>query len=159
MVTSLGGGENFNRDDHLLHAERYERAEEFIEVITGLWDSWDDDAAIRDKNSGRWLDADRMHLLNHRGRFFSVRGPLNASRSPQGYPVVAQAGASDAGRSLAARTGELIFTAAQTVEEGRAFVEDIAARAARHARRRDSFRILPGVSVTVAPTLAEAEEK
>jgi FMN-dependent oxidoreductase (nitrilotriacetate monooxygenase family) len=159
MVTSLGGGENFNRDDHMLHAERYKRAEEFIEVTTGLWDSWDDDAAIRDKASGRWLDAGRMHLLNHRGRFFSVTGPLNAPRSPQGYPVVAQAGASDAGRALAARTGELIFTAAQTIEEGRAFVQDIAMQAARHGRRRDSFRVLPGVSVTVAPSLAEAERK
>jgi len=159
MVTSLGGGENFNRDDHILHAERYERAEEFIEVITGLWDSWEDDVAIRDKASGRWFDAERMHLLNHRGRFFSVRGPLNAPRSPQGYPVVAQAGASEAGKALAARTGELIFTAAQTIEEGQDFVRDIVARAAGHGRSRDSFRILPGVAVTVAPTLAEAEQK
>ena len=159
MVTSLGGGENYNRDDHMLHAERYERAEEFIEVITGLWDSWDDDAAIRDKPSGRWLDAERMHLLNHRGRFFTVRGPLNAPRSPQGYPVVAQAGASDAGKELAARTAELIFTAAQTIEEGQDFVRDIVARAARHGRGRDSFRILPGVAVTVARSMVEAESK
>ena len=159
MVTSLGGGENFNRDDHMLHAERYARAEEFIEVITGLWDSWEDDAAIRDKASGRWLDTSKMHLLHHRGTHFSVQGPLNAPRSPQGYPVVAQAGASEAGKALAARTGELIFTAAQTVEEGRAFVQDVAARAASHGRSRGSFRILPGVAVTVAPTMAEAEAK
>jgi FMN-dependent oxidoreductase (nitrilotriacetate monooxygenase family) len=159
VVTSLGGGENYNRDDHILHAERYARAEEFLDVICGLWDSWEDDAAIRDKVSGRWFDAARMHLLNHRGERFSVRGPLNAPRPPQGYPVIAQAGASDAGRALAARTGELIFTAAQTIAEGRAFIEDIATRAARYGRSRDSYCILPGVSVTVAPTLAEAEAK
>ncbi|GAV34820.1 nitrilotriacetate monooxygenase component A [Roseomonas sp. TAS13] len=159
MVTSLGGGENFNRDDHMLHAERYTRAEEFIEIMTGLWDSWEDDAAIRDKESGRWLDVSRMHLLNHRGPHFAVRGPLNASRPPQGYPVVAQAGASDAGRALAARTGELIFTAAQTIEEGQEFVRDITSRAARYGRSRDSFRIMPGVAVTVASSMVEAEAK
>ena len=159
MVTSLGGGENFNRDDHMLHAERYVRAEEFIEVITGLWDSWEDGAEVRDKATGVWLDVSKMHLLRHKGAHFAVQGPLNARRTPQGRPVVAQAGASDAGRELAARTGELIFTAAQTLDEGRDFVADIAARAARHKRGRDAFRILPGVSVTVAETIAEAEQK
>jgi FMN-dependent oxidoreductase (nitrilotriacetate monooxygenase family) len=159
MVTSLGGGENFNRDDHMLHAERYERAEEFIEVITGLWDSWEDGAEIKDKASGRWIDGAKMHLLRHKGKHFAVQGPLNARRSPQGWPVVAQAGSSDAGRALAARTGELIFTAAQEMFEARDFVADIAARAAAHGRTRDSFRVLPGVSVTVAPTMAEALQK
>jgi len=131
MVTSLGGGENFNLDDHMLHAERYARAEEFIEVITGLWDSWEDGAAVRDKASGVWLDAGKMHLLNHKGAHFSVRGPLNAARPVQGRPVVAQAGSSDAGRALAARTGEMIFTAAQTMDEARGFT-----RRHRDARRR-----------------------
>ncbi len=159
MVTSLGGGENYNRDDHVLHAERYARAEEFFDVVTGLWDSWDDDAAIRDQASGRWFDAGRMHLLRHQGAHFSVQGPLNAPRSPQGQPVIAQAGASNAGRTLAARTGEMIFTAAQTLEEGRAFVADITARAAQHGRPRDRFRILPGVSVVVGGTMAEAQAK
>ncbi len=159
MVTSLGGGENFNLDDHMLHAERYARAEEFIEVITGLWDSWEDGAAVRDKASGVWLDAGKMHLLNHKGAHFSVRGPLNAARPVQGRPVVAQAGSSDAGRALAARTGEMIFTAAQTMDEARGFIDDIATRAAGHGRSRNSFRVLPGVSVTVATTMAEAEAK
>ena len=159
MVTSLGGGENFNRDDHMLHAERYVRAEEFIEVITGLWDSWEDDAEIRDKPSGHWLDPAKMHRLDHKGAHFGVQGPLNARRPVQGHPVVAQAGSSEAGRELAARTGELIFTAAQTIDEARDFTADITARAARHGRPRDAFRILPGVSVTVAPTMAEAEAK
>lgn len=158
-VTSLGGGENYNRDDHMLHAERYERAEEFVDVIRGLWDSWEDDAAIRDKESGLWFDIARLHTLNHRGRFFTVRGPLNAPRPPQGYPVIAQAGASEAGRALAGRTGEMIFTAAQTVEEGREFIEDITARAAAHGRPRDSFVVMPGVSVVTAATTAEAQAK
>jgi FMN-dependent oxidoreductase (nitrilotriacetate monooxygenase family) len=158
-VTSLSGGENFNRDDHVLHADRYARAEEFVDVVTGLWDSWDDDAAIRDKESGRWVDPGKMHLLNHRGTHFTVRGPLNAPRAVQGYPVIAQAGASDPGRDLAARTGELIFTAAQTIDEGVAFVADITARAARHGRTPDDFRIMPGVSVVTAETEAEALAK
>jgi FMN-dependent oxidoreductase (nitrilotriacetate monooxygenase family) len=158
-VTSLSGGENFNRDDHVLHADRYDRAEEFVDVVTGLWDSWDDDAALRDKVSGVWVDPARMHLLNHRGRHFTVRGPLNMQRPVQGWPVIAQAGASDPGRALAARTGELIFTAAQTIDEGVAFVADITARAARHGRSRSMFRVMPGVSVVTAPTEAEALAK
>ena len=158
-VTSLGGGENFNRDDHVLHAERYTRAEEFVDVVTGLWDSWEDDAAVKDKASGIWVDAGKLHLLNHKGRHFAVRGPLNAPRAVQGYPVIAQAGASDPGRELAARTGELIFAAAQTIEEGRAFVSDITARAARYGRTRALFRVLPGVSIVTAPTTEEALAK
>jgi FMN-dependent oxidoreductase (nitrilotriacetate monooxygenase family) len=159
LVTSLGGGENYNRDDHVLHAERYTRAEEFIDVATGLWDSWEDDAAIEDKASGLWLDPAKMHLLDHRGKYFAVRGPLNAARPVQGYPVIAQAGSSPAGRELAARTGELIFTAAQTIAEGQDFIADITARAAKYGRSREMFRILPGVSVTTAVTQAEAEGK
>lgn len=147
LVTSLGGGENFNRDDHVLHAQRYERAEEFFDVITGLWDSWDDDAFLLNKDSGQFADPARLHALNHRGRFFSVKGPLNAPRPVQGWPVIAQAGASHDGRELAARTAELIFTAAQTLEEAQAFGADMAARLARHGRRRSDVRILPGVSV------------
>jgi FMN-dependent oxidoreductase (nitrilotriacetate monooxygenase family) len=158
-VTSLGGGENFNRDDHVLHADRYTRAEEFVDVITALWDSWEDDAAIKNKETGIWIDPGKMHLIQHKGTHFSVRGPLNAPRTVQGYPVIAQAGASDPGRELAARTGELIFTAAQTIEEGIAFVADITARAAAHGRTPDQFRIMPGVSVVTATTEAEALAK
>ena len=158
-VTSLGGGENYNRDDHMPHADRYGRAEEFVDVVTGLWDSWEDDAAVKDKAAGVWADPAKLHLLEHRGRHFTVRGPLNAARAVQGYPVIAQAGASEPGRDLAARTGELIFTAAQTIEEGVAFTADITARAARHGRGRETFRILPGVSVVTAPTEAAALAK
>ena len=158
-VTSLSGGENFNRDSHVLHADRYARAEEFVDVVTGLWDSWEDDAAVKDKATGIWVDPAKLHLLNHKGRHFTVRGPLNAARAVQGYPVIAQAGASDPGRELAARTGELIFTAAQTIEEGIEFVADITARAARYGRSPALFRIMPGVSVVTAPTEAEALAK
>jgi len=158
-VTSLGGGENYNFDSHVRHADRYLRAEEFVDVITGLWDSWEDDAVVADKAAGIWLDPAKMHMLNHKGAHFSVRGPLNIARPVQGYPVIAQAGSSEDGRALAARTGELIFTAAQTIEEGIAFVADITARAARFGRPRDAFRIMPGVSVVTGATEAEAQAK
>jgi alkanesulfonate monooxygenase len=104
---------NFGLEKLLDHDARYKRAEEFFDVVTGLWDSWDDDAFCRDRASGRYFDPDKMHVLNHKGAHFSVRGPLNVPRSPQAYPVIAQAGASDPGRELAARTADLIYTAQQ----------------------------------------------
>lgn len=160
VVTSLQGGENYNRDDHVDHALRYERAEEFVDVVSGLFNSWDDDAAIRDKASGRWFDAARVHPLNHRGRHFQVRGPLNAPRPIQGSPVIAQAGSSEPGRRLAARVGELIFTAATTQEEAKAFRDDIRRRAAAEfGRNPDHLIVMPGVAVTVAETRAEAEAR
>lgn len=159
LVTSLGGGENFNREDHLLHARRYERAEEFFDVITGLWDSWADDAFVQDKASGVWSDPTKMHQLNHKGAHFSVQGPLNAARPVQGYPVIAQAGSSNDGRELAARTAELIFTAAQTIDEALAFGDDISARLARYGRKRADVRILPGVSVYVGDSEQDARAR
>jgi alkanesulfonate monooxygenase SsuD/methylene tetrahydromethanopterin reductase-like flavin-dependent oxidoreductase (luciferase family) len=104
-------GKNFNRDKHFDHAARYERAIEFAEVVGGLWDSWEDDAFLRD------FDPTRRHVLDHKGRFFQVRGPLNVARAPQGHPIVVQAGPSEAGRELAARTAEVIFTAQQTLQD------------------------------------------
>lgn len=159
LVTSLGGGENFNLDAHVLHANRYERAEEFYDVVTGLWDSWQDDAFVQDKASGIWLDTEKMHVLNHHGKHFQVKGPLNAARPIQGYPVVAQAGSSDAGRALAARAGELIFTAQHTVEQGRQFYAEIKQQAAVLGRNPEHVKILPGVSTVVGRTLAEAQAK
>lgn len=159
LVTSLGGGENFNLDDHVAHPRRYARAQEFVDVITGLWDSWEDDALIQDKATGVWADMDKMHVLGHKGEFFSVRGPLNASRPVQGYPVMAQAGSSNDGRELAARTAELIFTAAQTIDEAKAFVDDIAARLTRYGRRREEALILPGVAVYVGDTVEDAKAR
>ncbi|SQF98773.1 NtaA/SnaA/SoxA family monooxygenase [Paucimonas lemoignei] len=159
LVTSLGGGENFNLDAHVQHADRYERAEEFYDVVAGLWDSWEDDAFVQDKASGTWLDVDKMHVLDHHGKAFQVKGPLNAARPVQGYPVIAQAGSSDAGRALAARAGELVFTAQHTVEQGQAFYAEIKQRAAALGRNPDHLKVLPGVSTVVGRTQAEAQAK
>ncbi len=113
LVTSADEREawNFGRDAHLAHARRYARAEEFVDVVSGLWDTYEDDAFIRDKDEGLFFDPDKLHVLGHRGEHFSVRGPLNVPRPPQGHPVVVQAGSSEAGKALAARTAEVIFTA------------------------------------------------
>ncbi|EPJ85055.1 NtaA/SnaA/SoxA family monooxygenase [Pseudomonas sp. CFII64] len=159
LVTSLGGGENFNLDAHVQHADRYQRAEEFYDVVSGLWDSWEDDAFVQDKVSGTWLDTDKMHVLDHHGSSFQVKGPLNAARPIQGYPVIAQAGSSDAGRALAARAGELIFTAQHTVEQGVAFYTEIKQRAVQLGRNPEHLKVLPGVSTVVGHTQAEAQAK
>jgi FMN-dependent oxidoreductase (nitrilotriacetate monooxygenase family) len=161
LVTSSGTGEaqNFNRDEHFEHALRYERAAEFHDVVTGLWDSWEDDSFVRDKPSGLYFDEHKLHVLGHKGAHFSVRGPLNVARSPQGRPVVVQAGASEAGRDLAARTAEVIFVAHQTFEEAKAFYADIKGRLPRHGRHPDEVKIMPGIFPVVGRTQAEAEEK
>jgi FMN-dependent oxidoreductase (nitrilotriacetate monooxygenase family) len=161
LVTSSGDGEaeNFNLLKHIDHALRYERAAEFHQVVTGLWDSWEDDAFLRDKESGQYFDPAKLHVLNHKGKHFSVRGPLNVSRSPQGQPVIVQAGASEAGRDLAARTAEVVFVAHQTFDEARGFYADLKGRAAAYGRAAGEIRIMPGIFPVVAPTRAEAEEK
>ncbi|HEV2674762.1 MAG TPA: LLM class flavin-dependent oxidoreductase [Aliidongia sp.] len=161
LVTSSSDSEafNFNRDAHPAHADRYERAREFAQVVTGLWDSWEDDAFLRDKDSGAYFDPGKLHVLNHRGKHFQVQGPLNVARSPQGHPVVVQAGSSDAGRELAAETAEVIFTAAQTLEEGQSFYADVKGRLARYGRHPNDLKIMPGVFPVVGRTEAEAQEK
>ncbi|MBV8615485.1 MAG: NtaA/DmoA family FMN-dependent monooxygenase, partial [Acetobacteraceae bacterium] len=135
------------------------RAREFYDVVTGLWDSWADDAFIRDVESGIYFDPARMHVLDHKGEFLSVRGPLNVARPVQGWPVIVQAGASDAGRQLAAETAEVIFGSARTMEDGRDFYADVKGRMERLGRPREHLKILPGVLVIVGETQAEAEEK
>lgn len=161
LVTSSGQGEaqNFNLDEHVEHARRYARAAEFHDVVLGLWDSWEDDAFLRDKHSGQYFDPAKLHPLRHRGEHFSVRGPLNVSRSPQGRPVVVQAGASPAGRDLAARTAEVIFVAHQTFDEAQAFYRDIKGRAVEYGRDPDDIKIMPGIFPVIGRTQAEAEEK
>ncbi|QVM89008.1 LLM class flavin-dependent oxidoreductase [Pseudomonas entomophila] len=159
LVTALIGGENFNYATHLPHAERYARAEEFFEVVTGLWDSWADDAFPLDKASGTFLDPTRMRVLDHQGEYFRVRGPLNAPRPLQGWPVIAQAGSSEAGRALAARSAELVFTAQQTLAEGRAFYEDIHQRLALAGRPTQALKVFPGLAPVVGLTVSEAQEK
>ena len=113
---------------------RYRRAREFVEVVRGLWDSWDDDAFVFDKADGRFYDPDRRHVLDHAGEFFKVRGPLTVSRSPQGQPVVVQAGASDDGRQLAAETAEVVFCAHQSIDGARQYYRDVKERMVRYGR-------------------------
>jgi len=161
LVTSLKDAEaqNFGRDAHASHADRYARAREFAEVVLGLWDSWEDDAMVYDKKAGIYLDPDKLHVLNHRGKHFSVRGPLFVQRSPQGRPVVVQAGGSEEGRELAAETAEVIFTVQQELGAARAFYDDVKKRAARYGRGPEAIKILPGVMPVVGATRAEAAAK
>ena len=150
---------NFGMDDQMPHAERYARAREFYDVVTGLWDSWADDAFIRDVESGIYFDPARMHVLDHKGKYLKVRGPLNVARPIQGWPVVVQAGASDAGRQLAAETAEVVFAAGGPLKSGQEFYADVKARAARIGRNPDHIKILPGAFVVVGSSLDEAKEK
>jgi N-acetyl-S-(2-succino)cysteine monooxygenase len=150
---------NYSRDRHMSHGDRYERAIEFAEVVQGLWDSWDDDAFIRDKESGIFYDTTKMHVLNHKGKHFQVRGPLNVAPSPQGRPVLVQAGASGTGRDVAARLAEIVFTAQTVFEQGKEFYVDVMARLPRFGRSADEVRVMPGFYPVVAPTASEAQEK
>lgn len=151
--------QNFGFNDVAEHALRYQRAGEFTEVVKGLWNSWDEGAFIGDQASGVFADESRIHELNHQGRFYSVRGPLNLPRSPQGHPVIVQAGGSDDGRELAARHAEAVFSLANTIAEGKAFADDIRARAARHGRSGDGIVVLPGLATVIGATEAQARER
>lgn len=147
---------NFGLDEHLEHDRRYQRAREFYDVVTGLWDSWADDAFVRDAQSGEYFDPQRLRRLDHQGEFFRVRGPLHIARPPQGWPVIVQAGASEAGRQLAAETAEVIFAAHGSLADGQAFYADVKQRMDRLGRPREHLKILPGVLVVVGDTLEEA---
>lgn len=161
VVTSLNDTEarNFGRQEHLRHADRYARAEEFVDVVVGLWDSFADDAFVWDRDAGRAFPEDGVRRLDHVGEHFRVAGPLNIARPPQGRPVIAQAGSSPAGRDLAARVGELVFTRALPLAEAVATAEDIRSRAERLGRDPGSVLVLPELSVVVAPTRAEAQDR
>ncbi|WP_295852894.1 LLM class flavin-dependent oxidoreductase [Tardiphaga sp.] len=150
---------NFGLDDHMEHAERYRRAREFYDVVTGLWDSFADDAFVRDVESGLYMDPDRMHVLDHNGKYFKVRGPLNIARPVQGWPVIVQAGASDDGRQLAAETAEAVFTGGGALSDARKLYADIKGRMDRLGRNRDHLKILPGAFVVVGDSLEQAKEK
>ena len=138
---------------------RYARAAEFADVVKGLWESWEDDAFPRDRDLGQFADPAKLHILNHRGEHFSVAGPLNVPRSPQGHPVVVQAGSSEPGRDLAAATAEVVFTAHQTLESAAAFYADVKGRLARYGRQPDTLKIMPGVMAVVGDSEAHAREK
>jgi alkanesulfonate monooxygenase len=150
---------NFGMTEHMDHAERYARAREFYDVVTGLWDSFAEDAFIRDKASGIFWDPARMHKLNHEGKYLSIAGPLNIARPVQGWPVIVQAGASDSGRQLAAEVAEMIFAAGGPIADARAHYADIKSRAAQAGRDPAMIKILPGALVTVAETDEAAREK
>lgn len=150
---------NFGLDEHVEHDERYRRAREFHAVVTGLWDSWADDAWVRDQASGIFFDPAKMHVLDHVGERLRVRGPLNIARPVQGWPVVVQAGASEAGRQLAAETAEVIFSVSRGIEEGRVFYADMQRRLRAAGRAAGSLKVLPGVLVVAGRTEAEAREK
>ncbi|WP_084545070.1 LLM class flavin-dependent oxidoreductase [Derxia gummosa] len=158
VTTGLeGAAGNYGRERHYDHGERYRRAAEHLGVVRGLWDSYEDDAFPRDKAAGRFLDPSRQHALGHRGEFYSVAGPLNISRSAQGQPVIFQAGSSDAGRDLAARTADAIFSMPESFDEAVAFRADIRRRAEAAGRDPDSILVFPGLQPILRATDAEAE--
>jgi alkanesulfonate monooxygenase len=150
---------NFGDDPHMAHGERYKRAREFFEVVTGLWDSFADDAFIRDVESGIFWDPAKIHVLNHQGPELSVKGPVNIARPVQGWPVIVQAGASDAGRQIAAETAEAVFAAAATIADGQAYYADVKGRMRALGRNPDHLKILPGCFVVVGDTLDDAKAK
>jgi FMN-dependent oxidoreductase (nitrilotriacetate monooxygenase family) len=150
---------NFGLEEHVEHDERYRRAREFHDVVTGLWDSFADDAFVRDVESGTFFDPARMHVLDHKGEHLSVRGPLNIARPVQGWPVIVQAGASEAGRQLAAETAEAVFAAHGTLASAQSFYADVKGRMERLGRNRDHMKILPGAFVVLGDTVAEARAK
>src|SRR5271167_3255135 len=150
---------NFGMTDHMEHGERYRRAREFYDVVTGLWDSWADDAFIRDVEAGLVFDPDKLHVLNHKGKYLSVRGPLNIARPIQGWPVIVQAGASDAGRQLAAETAEMIFASGGKLADAQRYYANVRGRAEKVGRDPDHIKILPGCLVVVGETAEEARKK
>ncbi|MFN0299494.1 MAG: LLM class flavin-dependent oxidoreductase [Burkholderiales bacterium] len=161
LVTSTNPREalNFGRDEHLEHGKRYARAREFFDVVTGLWDSWADDAFTRDVDTGVYFDPAKLRVLDHKGSHFTVRGPLNVGRPIQGWPVIVQAGASDAGRQIAAETAEVIFAGQRELDGARELYADVKGRMQRVGRNPDHLKVLPGAFVVVGNTDAEAREK
>ncbi|MDU3044434.1 LLM class flavin-dependent oxidoreductase [Bradyrhizobium sp.] len=159
LVTSTDASAalNFNHDGLIPHADRYARAEEFADVVNGLWDSWEEGAFLRDRADGRYFDPAKLHVLDHRGRHFKVRGPLNIPPAPQGRPVYVQAGSSEDGRAFAARFAEAIFTAHQTLASAQEFYADIKRQARALDRNPDHVKILPGISPFIGSTQAEAD--
>src|SRR6201998_850738 len=161
VVTSGNPDEamNFGREQHVEHTERYRRAREFFDVVTGLWDSWADDVFIRDVEHGVFFDPAKLHVLNHAGAYLKVRGPLNIARPIQGWPVIVQAGASEAGIQLAGGAAEVICAPGSNIARARTFYSDVKGRMANLGRNRDHLKVLPGAFVVVGETVAEARQK
>jgi FMN-dependent oxidoreductase (nitrilotriacetate monooxygenase family) len=161
IVTSPleGSATNYSKKQHPEHDLRYRIADEYLEVTRGLWDSWEDDAFVRNKETGVFFDPEKLHTLNHEGEFFSVKGPLNIARSPQGQPVIFQAGASEVGKSYAAKVADAIFAHSETIEEGVKYYQDIKQRAAALGRSPEDILIFPGIGPIVGKSEADAERK
>lgn len=161
IVTSPleGSALNYGKKEHPEHDKRYRIATEYLEVVRGLWDSWEDDAFVRNKETGVFFDPEKMHVLNHEGEFFSVKGPLNIARSKQGQPVIFQAGASEVGKNYASKEADAVFTGHEAVEDAAAFYQDVKARAAGFGRNPDEVLIFPGISPIIGGTPEEAERK
>lgn len=161
VVTSPleGSAKNFSRQQHPEHALRYRIADEYLQVVKGLWDSWEEGAFVRDKRSGQFFDPAKLHTPDHRGDFFQVQGPLNIERTPQGRPIIFQAGASGDGRRLAARHADAIFTHHATLEEAQAFWRDVKQQLAENGRAADDLHIFQGVSVIVGDDAADVEQQ
>ncbi len=147
---------NFGYDSIPEHARRYERAEEFVQVALGLWDTWESSAVVLDPEAGVFADPDKVHTLDHAGERFRVRGPLNSPRSPQGRPLLVQAGSSESGKEFAARYAEAVFTAQRTLEEGQRFYRDLEARLTKYGRSADELKVLPGLVPFIADTPEQA---
>ncbi|WP_315138345.1 LLM class flavin-dependent oxidoreductase [Achromobacter marplatensis] len=161
VVTSASNTEarNFGLARQTPHALRYEQADEFVRVVQGLWDSWEDDAFVVDKEGGQYFDPRKLHPLNHKGAHFEVAGPLNIARAPQGHPVIIQAGSSDAGQELAAKTAEVVFTAQQNIETAQTFYSSLKSRLPRYGRSWNDLKIMPGMFFVVGDSESEASEK
>src|SRR5690242_11583532 len=150
---------NFSRDRHMDHELRYEVAQEFVNVVKGLWDCWDDGAIVADKATGRYIDPEKVRPLDHQGRFFQVKGPINMARSPQGHPVIIQAGGSPSGLELAARTADVVFSVVQELGAAKAAYADLKGRMAKYGRSPDQLAVLPGMMPIIGRTREEAREK
>ncbi len=161
IVTSWSQAEalNFNREEHMDYDTRYERAAEFVEVVTGLWDSWDADAFLHDKVSGVFFDPAKLHTLNHRGKHFQVKGPLDIKRTPQGRPILVQAGASSQGLDIAARHADVVYSAPQDLAAAQAYYADLKGRMAAYGRDPGALLIMPGVTLFIGRTAQEARDK
>jgi FMN-dependent oxidoreductase (nitrilotriacetate monooxygenase family) len=161
VVTSMNDSEarNFGVSQHLEHDKRYDRADEFLDVVTALWDSWDKDALVLDKESGRYADPAKVRYLNHSGPWYQVRGPLNIPRTPQGQPVIIQAGSSGRGREFAARWAEVVFNLQPSPAKMKAFYSDLKSRLPVYGRKASDLQILPAIMPFVGATMSEAKEK
>ena len=161
VVTSWSQQEawNFSRDAHLDYDTRYERAAEFVEVVTGLWDSWEEDAFLHDKASGRFYDPAKLHTLHHKGKHFAVRGPLSVKRTPQGRPIIVQAGAAEQGRAIAAEHADVVYSSALEIEAAQTYYADLKARVAKAGRNPAHLLIMPALVPIVGRTRMEAEDK